>query len=201
MNNILNSDSEQCTESKLSPVHSAPTLDPAYAHTAPYRRPGPAVSQAPPAVLLRPRAHWRAVSQAVCCVPCRAPYRRVGHRVARPLSRIMALPSAMPRLSRDTTQRPSRVPVTIRPFVSRHNPPNSQALTRAPLALRASRPYHYPCCLSMHACCMPCVLLCHDTVCCIMTKPRNWVVAHSNSCNFFFFHSFFFLFVPSTRRP
>ena len=37
-----------------------------------------------------------------------------------------------------------------------------------------------------------CVLLCHDTVCCIVTKPGNWAVAHSSSCNFFFFTSFFF---------
>ena len=36
----------------------------------------------------------------------------------------------------------------------------------------------------------PSVLLCHDTVCCIVTKPGNWAVAHSNSCNFLFFFSF-----------
>ena len=37
-----------------------------------------------------------------------------------------------------------------------------------------------------------CVLLCHDTVCCIVTKPGKWAVAHSSSCNFFFFHIIFF---------
>ena len=34
MNNVPNSDSEQCIESKLSRVHSAPTLGPACVHTA-----------------------------------------------------------------------------------------------------------------------------------------------------------------------
>ena len=48
MNSVPNSDSEQCTESKLSRVHSAPTLSPAYALIAPCHKPGPAVSQAWP---------------------------------------------------------------------------------------------------------------------------------------------------------
>ena len=84
----MNSDSEQCTESKLSRVHSAPTLGPACAHTvcALYRvaglawsccRPGPAMSQAPLAALLRP--HTRRVAGRVLCTvlslraSCRAP--------------------------------------------------------------------------------------------------------------------------------
>ena len=88
MNNVPNSDSEQCTESKLSRVHSAPTLGLACAHTVrvlrcvaglawPCHRPGLAVSQAwPPVVPLCPRGRWRAVQQAVCWALCRASYCR-----------------------------------------------------------------------------------------------------------------------------
>ena len=53
----------------------------------------------------------------------------------------------------------------------------------------------------------PSVILCHDTVCCIVTKPGNWAVAHSSSCNFFFFSfflfifSFFFSFVHLLENP
>ena len=45
--------------------------------------------------------------------------------------------------------------------------------------------------------------LCHDTIYCIVTQTGKWAVAHSSSylfCNFFF-HSFFFPFVPATIRP
>ena len=36
-------------------------------------------------------------------------------------------------------------------------------------------------------------LLCHDTICCIVTKTEKWEVAHPAACNpFFFFHSLFF---------
>ena len=54
-------------------------------------------------------------------------------------------------LSRDTTQRPSRSPVTIRPTVSRHNSPTARpsCARRSPLhagrpCRRASRPCHRP---------------------------------------------------------
>ena len=147
MNSVPNSDSEQCTKSKLSRVHSAPILGPAYAHTAPCRWPGrvaglawqcrstrPAVSQRTPAhrVAAPPRALLRAVSrsQQVVSWPCPRPCRN---------------------LSCDTTQRPSRPPVTIRLFVSRHNPPAARPSRahRSPLRVgrpcrRASRPCRRP---------------------------------------------------------
>ena len=39
-----------------------------------------------------------------------------------------------------------------------------------------------------------CALLCHDTVCRIVTQYQKWAVAHpvASSTFFFFFHSFFF---------
>ena len=49
---------------------------------------------------------------------------------------IVALPSAVSRMSRDTTQRPSCPPVTIQFIVSRHTP----------LAARSSRERHSPLC-------------------------------------------------------
>ena len=81
MNSVSNSDSEQCTESKLSRVHSAPTLGPGCAQAAralrrvmararPYRDPLPGhvvpVPECVVAVLLRTRACWRAVLPPPC---------------------------------------------------------------------------------------------------------------------------------------
>ena len=129
MNSCPNSDSKRCPESKLGHVHSVHTLGPGCTHATrtlrrvaglalPCRRLGPAVP-------LRPRTHWHAVSQAVCCTPCRASYRRAGRHVAHRIvaqgamsraysavswpsrRRIMAPPPAVPRLSRDTTRQPS----------------------------------------------------------------------------------------------
>ena len=92
---------------------------------SPCRRTGPTVSQAPP---------------AVCCSPCRALYRRAGRRVACPMRRIVALPPAVSHLSSDTTQRPSRPPITIRPFVSRHNPLETRPSRACLSPLRAGQP-------------------------------------------------------------
>ena len=87
MNSVLNSYSKQCTESKLSQVHSAPTLGPACAHTTcalrrvaglarPCRRLGPAVSQAWPG---RVAAHAQSCRvHRRCC----APYRKLLGRIA-----------------------------------------------------------------------------------------------------------------------
>ena len=138
MNSVPNSDSEQCIESKLSRVHSAPTLGPACAHTALCGKPSMAMSQAwpgrvaglaqpchrlGPAMSQRPLKRWRAVSQVMCCASCRTLYRHARRHVARPLRRIVTPPPVVSRLSRDTTQQPNRALVTIRPFISRHNPP------------------------------------------------------------------------------
>ena len=75
MNSVPNSDSEQCTESKLSRVHSAPTLGPACTHTALCCRPSLAMSQAWPG---------RVVAHAwPCCALCRrVPSRAAAHRIA-----------------------------------------------------------------------------------------------------------------------
>ena len=76
--------------------------------------------------------------------PCRALYRRAprtrccSYRSF--LRRIVALPPAMSRLYHDTTQQPSRVPITIRPFVSRHNPSAARTSRARRLPLRAGRP-------------------------------------------------------------
>ena len=88
MNSVSNSDSEQCPESRLGWVHKVHTLNPSCAHIASALRPGsaqrrvvacalghivvpspivsrlcPAVSWPCPAMSLRARVHWHAVSQ------------------------------------------------------------------------------------------------------------------------------------------
>ena len=154
--------------------------------------------------------HWRTVSQAMCCASCRAPYRHAGRHVARPLRRIVAPPPMVSRLSRDTTQLPNRTLVTIRPFISRHNPPTAKPsrTRRSPLrtgrpCFRASRPCRRPSPRPYRVLIRPCpglivgmvatpCLLCHDTMHCIVTKAGKWAVAHPAARIFFFFHSFFF---------
>ena len=88
MTNVSNSDSEQCTESKLSRVHSAPTLGPSCTRTASCRRPGLAVSQRAPVV-----SH---------IVP-----HAVSLRVTRLPGSVTAPARPCRGLSRDTTQQPS----------------------------------------------------------------------------------------------
>ena len=76
MNGVPNSDSEQCTESKLSRVHSAPILGPACTHTTPCRRLGPPGHVAGLALQCR-SAHERA--SASCRRPCAICH--VAHRI------------------------------------------------------------------------------------------------------------------------
>ena len=165
-----NSDSEQCTESKLSRVHSTPTLGPASAHTAraqhrvtgltrPCLRPGPVASQAwlgrvatharscgstRPVMLQRtPSRVARCAMRRVAAPPARAVTRRVAASLAVSCAQ-QAVSWPCPRpyrsLSRDTTQRPSHPPVTIRPFVLRHNPPAARPSSARRLPyLRAGR--------------------------------------------------------------
>ena len=162
-----------------------------------------------------PRAH---------CVPCRAPYRRAGCCVACLPCCIVALPApyrshvvaVSPGVSRHTpVSKPSSCYDTKLCIATLT--PSGQAHARAPLDLCLGRPavswglsvvswsscghvvgvaWPYRCPLAA-----PSVLLCHDTVCCMLTKPGNWAVAHSSSCNFFFSTSFFFHFFPPTKRP
>ena len=96
MNSVPNSDSEQCTESKLSRVHNAPTLGPACAHTRMHSAKAGRVALCRgahwPRVVALPRpcrSLWPTVSW-----PCR---RRVAART-RALARCVAAP-----LSHDTS--------------------------------------------------------------------------------------------------
>ena len=111
--------------------------------------PGHVAGLAPPCSMTGPTASQ--TPSAVCCSPCRALYQRAGRRVACPMHRIVVLPPAVPHLSSDTTQRPSRPPIMIRPFILRHNPPAAKP-SRACLSplhasqscRRASRPCRSP---------------------------------------------------------
>ena len=112
---------KQCIESKTSWVHQVHTLPSMQAHCV--------VSQAWPG---------RVAGLGGC----------IAARMRAPLRRIAALSPAVSRLYRDTTQQPSRVPVTIRPFVSRHSPSTARPSRVRRLPLRAGRPYHslpWPC--------------------------------------------------------
>ena len=95
MNSVPNSDSEQCTESKLSRVHSAPNLGLACVRTAPCRRPGLAVSQAWPG---RVAAHAQSCHSARSTVSSDVPRAvsprpslAAARRVAGPLDHLAAL--------------------------------------------------------------------------------------------------------------
>ena len=80
---------------------------------------------AAPTRALARRVAGRVLRAVLCIVSWRrvpfhappAPYRGA------PLRRIVAPPLVVSRLSRDTTQRPSRPPVTIQFIVSQHTPP------------------------------------------------------------------------------
>ena len=61
------------------------------------------------------------------------------------LRRIVALPLVVSRPYQDTTQRPSRVPVTIRPFVSRHSPPTVRPSRAGCSPFCVGRPCRRPC--------------------------------------------------------
>ena len=131
MNSVLNSDLEQCTESKLSRVHSAPTLGPACTHTAPCPKPGPVVSQAWPSRVAAqtwscrtalPVVSHRTLGRVAHCTVrhvAAPPVHAAAHCVVASLVVSRAQPAVLwscPRsyrsLSRDTTQRPSRPLVT-----------------------------------------------------------------------------------------
>ena len=110
MNSVPNSDSEQCTESKLSRVHNAPTLGPACAHAAclagrvvvhqaPCRRPGPAMYQRTPDRVARCASNAVSPRPRVRCCAYRSSLRR-----------IVALPPAVSHLSLDTSCWPYRGP-------------------------------------------------------------------------------------------
>ena len=121
------------------------------------------------------------------CAPCRACYRACRSSMRRIVARCCVVSQrSVVVLYHDTKHRiathlASQAPRSRRPIVS-----------RAWLAI--SQPY----CMPQHALAQPyCALaplLCHDTICCIVTKTGKWTVAHPVACNPFFFLFFFFLF-------
>ena len=192
-------------------------------------KPGLAVSKAWPGrvagLAWSCRSALLAVSQRTpgrVAVHSRAPCRRAPASVA--AHRVSASPAVScaqlavswpcPRLCRslscDTTQRPSRPLVTIRPFVSQHNPPavRPSSERRSPLRAhrqcrRASRPCHRPSHRPYRGPVRSCpgrivgvdatpYLLCHDTMHCIVTKAGKWEEAHPTARKIFFFSHHFF---------
>ena len=129
MNNVPNSDSEQCTESKLSRMHSAPTLGPGCAQaasamhhvmelTGPYPSPLPGrVAPVPEHVAARMRAMGRS-AESCRAAPCHSP----SGCIVRRLRRIVA--HARP--YRSTAARRVTTCLTIHPATkppSYHNTP------------------------------------------------------------------------------
>ena len=118
-----------------------------------------------------------------CCKRI-APYRGASCAVLQPVSLPLLRHNAAP--SQDTI------------FVSRHTPlarPLTRALGRIACTTRRIVPHAQSCVAEPWpyrgpSLARPC-LLCHNTLCCIVTKPGNWAVAHPSSCKFFFSHIFF----------
>ena len=173
MNSCPNSDSKRCPESKLGHVHSVHTLGPSSTHATstlrrvaglalPCRRLGPAVP-------LCPLTHWHAVSQAVCCTPCRASYRRTGRHVAHRIVAQGAVSRAYSAVSW-SLPRPCRACLVIQP--------GSQAPRVAADRISSGSAMSWPvstfivaalaCTSRSYRGLVP--LLCHDTMHCIVTQ-------------------------------
>ena len=180
------------------------------ARTAPCRRPGPAVSQEPPAMSVRPRARCvagrvlRTVSFTVSSrrASCRAPpasYRgdpcAVSWRLPRPCRACLAIqPSSWPRArtllhalcaqAGRVMVSPCRVMASLGRVVA-----CLSGIVAAPACTARPYPGMVP-------------LLCHDTMHCIITQPGKmgsspFQLLH---CFFFFFTQIFF-FIPATGKP
>ena len=106
-------------------MHHVHTLNPGCTHRSCTLRPG--------------SAHTRRVASLAGRVA--GLIGRIATHTRAPLHRIAALPPAMSCMYRDTTQRPSIMPVTIRPFVSRHSPSAARPSRARRLLLRAGRSY------------------------------------------------------------
>ena len=138
-NSVPNSDSEQCTESKLGWVHQVHTLaQPTRTSRAHCAQAGLVVVRTGQARPCR-NAH-PAVSCAVPCSPCRRAPEHAAVRIVAPYVVSWRFPPAVSRLSRDTTQRPSRPPFTIQFIVSPHTPSAARPLRARHKPLRAGRP-------------------------------------------------------------
>ena len=109
MNNDPNRYSKQCPESKLSRVHSVPTLGPASVHTTPCRRPGLTVSQCTPCRVAHcalrvvsscPHTCFRAYRSSLrCIVALPAAYRGASPSRVAPVSRYTQRPGLAHTLS------------------------------------------------------------------------------------------------------
>ena len=142
------------------------------------------------------------------CIAARAP--------ARSLRSITAFPSAVSRLYRDTTQRPTRAFVTIRPFVSRPSLPTARSSRVRRSPLRAGWPCRRPCWSyrgtgsavswpSPDRVVAPRLrpghtspAQCHDTIHCIVTQMGSSPFPISTL--FFFSTYIFFLLIPATGK-
>ena len=175
MNIIPNSDSEQCTESRLDQVHSVHTPMAQVARTLPCRS--------------SPRSRYKFVlQQATCRTPCRAPYRAPTRPCHSPCTSV-----------------PRPPPGTLRPWCllsllcacSACSMPAVCHNTVEPAVCLLSL-LHATIQLSLLCACSACCvhaqpIVCHNTACCIVTQFfffRKWAVAHSSSSNLFPF--FFF---------
>ena len=141
MNSDLNSDSKQCTESKLGRVHRVHTQRTLAPHALRLGRVHSAVSWSCPAMSQRARCRVVAPSShdtkvvlqlEPCRVPCSA-CRSALVSYCGALLRSIATPGA---LCRNTRPAP---PVTIQPFVSRHT------LEARPCARAAGLAVSWPC--------------------------------------------------------
>ena len=194
MNSDPNSDSEQCTESKLGRVHRV--------HT-----PRTHCAQVVRTTQCR-GAHWRCVVDVPGRVAGHVAYTRrrvvrAQRRVATRCFRVAALYHSLAAPYRDTKGCPQpRYNLLYR------DSPHGQA-TRGPALswplLAVSWPYRGN---VLSGLARLLLALCHDTVCCIVTQHKE--KTHSSlHCTFFcfffslifFFTHFFFHFVPPTGRP
>ena len=107
------------------------------------------------------------VSGAVPHVPCRRALRARCCAYHSSLRRIMALPLVVSHPYHDTTQQPSRVPVMIRPFVSRHCP--QQPGPRA----RAAQPCVRADCVASHVSHLVALLWLYRRPCSTMLWPSG----------------------------
>ena len=202
MNSVPNSDSEQCTESKLSRVHSAPThslgcaLRHVVAHAGPYRGPLPdRVALVPyrerlcPTVSLPARSCWRAVSQlyvALRAAPCRSPSSRIAHLLRRIVAHTRPYRSAAARhvVARLAIHPATRLPsYHDTPTCIATHPATTRPFARSPLAPREGRP-----CRRVSRPCRSVLL--HPS-------PAVWRLL---SRSLFFFHIIFFSFCSTNWK-
>ena len=214
MNNVPNSDSQQCTESKLSRVYSAHTL------TKPARTGHAHYAQAGRVMGLCPTASWLVAGRVAGLAGC---VEGLASRVPSLAERAV---SSRPRKCRCAPCRSSgaiswRAATLYRSALPSYRDPKSPPQPRYKSLYRDPAPSHTHCApcraralpyrrppsrivvkqwsyrgllhrIVVRPCALPPSLACHNTVCCIVPQTKKkWVVSHSMfSCIFFF--TFFF---------